>query len=187
MKIDSIFAIIERSLFSVIYAENQTNEFDRLFDNWTDVQYLKDFFIKNQDDLNSKFYGQITIEEAIEKTIEDAEYLEERLLELAENGVNENKENLQTLFKPLYNYVSKPATHQKSKGYGLKSKSWLRVYAIRIAKNTYVITGGAIKLTPTMNEREHLKRELQKLEITKQYLKENEIWDENDFELLELE
>lgn len=54
--------------------------------------------------------------------------------------------------------------------------SWLRIYAIRVDVNLFVISGGAIKLTPTMNETDHLILELDKLEITKQYLLD----DEND-------
>ncbi|MEA3496047.1 MAG: hypothetical protein U9R42_08430 [Bacteroidota bacterium] len=46
----------------------------------------------------------------------------------------------------------------------------MRIYAIRIEENVFIITGGAIKLTKTMNEREHLKNELKKLENVKQFL-----------------
>jgi hypothetical protein len=37
-----------------------------------------------------------------------------------------------------------------------------------------------------MNERDHLKKELQKLEITKKYLIDNDLFDESDYEYLEL-
>ena len=48
--------------------------------------------------------------------------------------------------------------------------SWLRLYAIRFQKNSYLITGGAIKLTRTMQEREHTLAELQKLELVRNFL-----------------
>ena len=42
--------------------------------------------------------------------------------------------------------------------------------AIRFQKNSYLITGGAIKLTRTMQEREHTLSELQKLEMVRNFL-----------------
>ena len=40
----------------------------------------------------------------------------------------------------------------------------------RFQKNSYLITGGAIKLTRTMQEREHTLAELQKLEQVRNFL-----------------
>ena len=56
------------------------------------------------------------------------------------------------------------------KAYGQASPSWLRVYALRVDTNLFVITGGAIKLTETMNDRDHLKLELKKLRISKKFV-----------------
>lgn len=186
MKIDAIFAIVNNNLVAVKYDDYDTDEFERIFDNWTNVQYLFDFFSDHFDDLNDGFYGTIAIDEAINKTIEDAEQLERKLIEIAELGQIERDENLQTLFKPLNNLEYRLVDLQKSKAYGSLRRSWLRIYAIRIAKNHYVISGGAIKLTHQM-DRKHLSLELRKLEITKQFLIDNGLFDENDFEYLELE
>jgi len=186
MEIKGIFAIIKDSLISVKFSENETDEFERIFDNWTDVEFLIDFFNKHIKDLQSGFYGTVSVEQAIERTIDDAEHLEETILEIAESGKTDDYETLQTLFKPLKDLDYLLKDHLKTKAYGLAYKSWLRVYAIRIAKNTFVITGGTIKLTQTMNEREHLKKELIKLEIVKAYLVENGLFDEDDFEYVEM-
>ena len=60
---------------------------------------------------------------------------------------------------------------EKAKGERVdKHDSWLRLYAIRFQKNSYLITGGAIKLTRTMQEREHTLAELQKLEMVRNFL-----------------
>jgi len=48
------------------------------------------------------------------------------------------------------------------------------LYAIRLAENCYLVTGGAIKLTPDM-KRDHLEYELKKLEHAKQFLRTNGI------------
>jgi hypothetical protein len=90
---------------------------------------------------------------------------------------------LQSIFRPLSNssYQLKSLSKEKSKA------DWLRIYAVRISENTYVISRGAIKLTQTMNERPHLQAELQKLEITKRFLIENGLTDESDFGFFEFE
>ncbi len=186
MEIDGIFAVVAKSLVAVKYEDIEVDEFERLFDDWTDVRYLLDFFTEHTDDLTAGFYGDITIDEAIEYTLKDAARLEQQLIEIATLGQTEQDENLQTLFKPLNNAEYRLRDLQKSKAYGVRRQSWLRVYAIRIAKNIYVVSGGAIKLTPDM-QREHLRFELYKLELTKQYLIDEGLFDEYDFEYLQLE
>ena len=57
---------------------------------------------------------------------------------------------------------------------GDEPKSWIRIYAIRIDMNLFLVTGGAIKLTRTMNDREHLKQELDKLTKVRSYLLAND-------------
>ena len=60
---------------------------------------------------------------------------------------------------------------EKAKGEGVRNHpSWLRLYAIRFEPNSYLITGGAIKLTRTMQEREHTLNELQRLEMVRNML-----------------
>lgn len=50
--------------------------------------------------------------------------------------------------------------------------SWLRLYALKFEPDTYLVTGGAIKLTRTMEEREHTRRELVRMEQVRDYLLE---------------
>ncbi len=59
--------------------------------------------------------------------------------------------------------------------------SWLRIYAIRLEPNVYVVTGGAIKLTRTMQERNHTALELSKLNSCRAYLKNNGVFDCDSF------
>ena len=59
--------------------------------------------------------------------------------------------------------------------------SWLRVYAIRLEKNVFVVTGGAIKLTRTMQERAHTQQELTKLNQCRQYLMDSGVFDADSF------
>lgn len=184
MKITGIFAIIKPYLYSVIYSNESNNEFENILKNWRDAEYLDNFFERNIEDLSSGFFGEINIDDASERTMEEADLLEDMLYDIA-NGTNEKYPTLQSFFKPLSSTEISKEFHQKNKAYGLQHKSWLRLYAIRIGPNTFVISGGSIKLTENMNEREHLLTELSKLESTKNYLNEKGLFDPNDFELLE--
>lgn len=48
--------------------------------------------------------------------------------------------------------------------------SWLRIYALKLTTGIYIITGEAIKLTATMQERQHTLVELQKMENIRNFL-----------------
>ena len=60
--------------------------------------------------------------------------------------------------------------------------SWLRLYAIKLEPGCYLITGGAIKLTRTMQEREHTLKELQKMEQVRDLLMDKGVVDADGFE-----
>ncbi|NBB28015.1 hypothetical protein [Cellulophaga sp. BC115SP] len=172
MRISDIFVIKKNVLYSLAY-DNQVHEFRRLFTLWIeDLAFLDSFFDDNIKDLESGYWGDITIEEAIEQT----RFMAIKLRQKFKNLLASNQP-LQTLFQPLDNnqYQEKALSKEKSK------EGWLRIYAIRISTNTYVITGGAIKLTFKMHEAEHLKIELQKLTIAKSYLIDEGLTDESDF------
>lgn len=160
MKIVRIIAVIN-SLLSVKFEENEDNEFDILFDQLNNIEFLYEFFKEHEQDLRGK-----SIQQAIEQTLDDAEQLEDKLLDVAEGN-----SKLQTLFKPLSNSDYRLKPYQKSKAYGMVRRSWLRVYAIRIQEDLFVITGGAIKLTQAMQERQHTQEQLDRLNNVRDYLK----------------
>ena len=154
------------SLWAVRYDGADKNILEITFDRWNDLDWLRDFFKANLNDLSS--YFRITsLSQAIYDTIVDAHELECVILEAIAS------DELDALFKPLENIRSSDALLGKEKAKGErvhKHDSWLRLYAIRFQKNSYLITGGAIKLTRTMQEREHTLAELQKLEMVRNFL-----------------
>lgn len=60
-------------------------------------------------------------------------------------------------------------------------RSWLRIYALKLSAGIYIITGGAIKLTATMQERQHTDNELKKLEKARRFLIDEHICDDEGF------
>lgn len=170
MEIITIFADL---LYSVRFQKKGTHEFAKIFNQWRDPEMLFDFFETNKRDLNSGFFGKISVEEAVKMTIDDANYLEDLLLFCCKNG---RKSSLDIFFKnDLYGWPHIKELVPK-KGYGKRKGSWLRLYAIELSKECYVITGGAIKLTRKLQERAHTKKELEKIEKCIDFLKENGIY-----------
>ena len=159
------------------YEEDEINILQKTFENWSDWDYLEDFFEKNLTDLSSYFHI-VDIDEAIFDTIQDARTLECLILDLKPGT------NLDEIFRPLDNLRAREMMLSKEKAKG-KTKnnhpSWLRLYAIRFEQGKYLITGGAIKLTRTMEERQHTLNELVKMEQIRNYLIENGAFDFEGF------
>lgn len=153
-------------LWAVHYDEDEDNILTLTFRNWSDLDWLEDFFNKNIDDLSSYFH--ITdIGKAIFDTIYDANTLQCLILDISPDA------NLDNLFRPLDNNRTSELTlgKEKAKGkYNSGHTSWLRLYALKLEPQSYLITGGAIKLTHTMQEREHTTKELRKMEMVRNFL-----------------
>lgn len=185
MNIINIFVLVKDSLYAVGYDNEVKDTYSSLLDNWQDVEYLEQFFEDNKTDLQSGFYENITIEDAVLQTQAEAAKFDKKIYNAATTGTfNEDKPLEEVLFNTLHKDVY-DHIHIPSKAYGPNYKSWLRIYAIRIAPNLYVISGGAIKLTEAMTT-EHLKQELFKLKLTANYLKEIGLIEEEDLGYIEI-
>jgi hypothetical protein len=186
MEIVNIFAIVKNSLLAVQFDGKESDEFSMLFKNWQDVEYLEQFFEDNKQDLQSGFYGNITIEDAVFQTIEEAESMERYIKKVVNRGNSDPNNTLHDLvFTPLHkNDIT--INHQESKAYGQNNHSWLRMYAIRISTNLYVVSGGAIKLTKKIQDSTHTTDELLKLKITAAYLKEIGLIVKEDYGFIEI-
>lgn len=167
MEIVPIFA---DRLFAFRFGTDQPDEFARLFTQWHDPEYLFEFFTEHAEDLQSGFYGPISIPTAASRTRDEARRLEKALEKLADSA-----DNLDSKFVPLA--LTEPYVLPRSKAAGDNLKTWLRVYAIKIEPNVYVVTGGAIKLTRRMQDRTHTQQELDKLTRCRDYLRELGIGD----------
>lgn len=160
-------------LWAVRYDGKEDNCFEELFGQWYDMLWLKTFFEQNISDLES-FFHITEVYQAVMETMEEASRLECLMMDITPEA------NLDTLFKHIDNrrYSEMLLGKEKAKGDGMhKHPSWLRIYAIKVDKGTYVITGGAIKLTATMSERSHTLAELAKLELVRNHFIDNGVFD----------
>ena len=110
--------------------------------------------------------------------MEDAEELERLILDFP------HTEQLDGLFRPLSlsDNRAHEMTREKARNWERKRhSSWLRIYAICIEPNVYIVTGGAIKLTATMQERMHTQQELDKLNVCRDLLIQNGVFDQDSF------
>jgi hypothetical protein len=167
MKIDSIF---DKKLFAIRYKGEKQNELRRLLNLWNDMYYLHQFIKENIADKPKN----ITIENLISQISDNANEIDDALNELSMN----TGKSLDSFFKPLDNNEYRLdiiLSKQKARN------NYLRIYAIKVFSNCYMITGGAIKFTLKMPDRPHTKKELIKIEQCKNYLKENGVIDDESF------
>lgn len=186
MKLIRIFGD-EDCFLSVKYENEEYDEFSKIFNQWTDIEYLDNFFTAHKSDLSRPHWEGITIEQAIIETRDEAIKFRRYLKRISEKPQKERISTFISFFQPLDKKQIKFSFLDKKKAYGKRNKTWLRIYALKVGDDMYIITGGAIKLTDNMGEREHTLKELKKLEACKQYLLDEGIVDEDGIiELLEL-
>ena len=167
----------DNRLWAVRYDGEPDNVLQQVFDQWNDPEWLWNFFTDNIEDLES--YFKITeVDQAIYDTLEDSNRLECLILDISPDA------NLDVLFRPLENDRAMEMLLGKEKARlrnRVEHASWLRLYAIKLEPGHYIITGGVIKLTRTMQERDHTLRELTKMEIVRNLLIEQGIVDADGF------
>jgi len=112
-------------------------------------------FWRNQVYLRPKFWRPFSVEDAARITKQKAFEFEKLL--------TENNCDIESLFQPLDNRT----IHFTELIKGKSKYDWLRLYAIKIDSNRFLVTGGAIKLTYKMEDHESTRDEIKKLEKTK--------------------
>ena len=152
--------------------EELIDEMRRLFELWANPYYLMNYFKNNESYLESHYWRSknLSIEDLAKITKEKALQFEDKLfkkVDLLDSG-----------FQPLNDNHTKIQNISESK----YKKNWLRIYAIKIDANKYLITGGAIKLTKKMKDHPETEKELIKLEKNKIFLIENGVIDSESYD-----
>lgn len=166
MKIVRIFA---DQLFAFQYEGEKLNELLKLLRKWNDTIYLFEFLKQNKADIPK----QLSMMKAVNQLIDDANEIDQTLLTISKKP----KRKLEEFFKPLDNQEYQIVSLSKQKG----RKNYLRLYAIKIDDNCFVITGGAIKFHHLMEDRPHTLKELEKINRCRDFFKNNGIFDSDSF------
>lgn len=181
MEIEEVFP---SHLYSIRYDGEKRNEFRRLFqEEWNSKDYLLSFFRKYIDYLDKNIWSHLEKkpEEAAKYVIEDANNLEIFINTLERNVNNGKKPDFEAFFYPLDGKYSYVWDMMPVKGYGRKAHTFLRLYAIKVEANCYIIVYGGLKLGRSIQESPLLKNEVfNRIDRVLRYLKQEGVIDHED-------
>ncbi len=180
-----IVSIYPDYLFAVKFDDKDHNEYEAAFSLWRDLDYLVDFFDKNKNLLETKFWhnaGYSTDSEDLAKSIVDESFaFEKHIKRIAANTTNSEKPDFDEFFQELGGQYKFIREHVPHKSYGTASPTMLRLYAIRVSANCYVVIHGGIKLTKKIQDTPQLRKELfSKIDNVLRFFKANGIIDTED-------
>jgi len=177
-------------LYSVCYPEDQSDGqlndiFKILFDRWADSEYLLEFFKENYSDLATPFWNGMTIDQAIQQVLFEREDFEYVLWAIETKQPEFEQKSFRDVFKPLHDniYSLNWKNEQSRKARPDLKDSMLRIYATELEDGSYVITGGAIKLTEKMIGSQYNK-EFKNLERVQEFLTTQGIFTKEGLEAL---
>lgn len=169
---NDIKEIVAGCLFAVRWSVESEHELDQMAELLSDAEYLYEYFERYEKRLS---YFHVSIDEAVRKTMREANQLIQELYDLSNHSRDFEKPDLDELFEPLHKPEAYGNSRYKSdyKAKGEQNTApWVRIYAVRCDENFYVITGFGIKLVRQMKEDPLLENELNKLERATNYLRE---------------
>ena len=175
-----ISEIFPHHLYSFHYDGQEENEFRRLFSEWNDIDYLLSFFRQHISFLDKDIWSEFENEpeNAAKSVIIDANKLEPYIQELEENTKNGKKPDFDSFFQPFdgkYTYVIELVP---MKAYGMNKHTFLRLYAIKLDDNCYLIIYGGLKLGRSVQDSPILKDNvIKKIDWALYYLKQEGIYD----------
>lgn len=181
-----IVEIYKDWLYSINFDEEDLNEYDRVFQKWHDLDFLVNFFSEHKEYVNSEFWINAGLdpenpELSASLVITEADNLETYIMKLVNNCTNGIKPDFDEYFHFLGGKYKCLWSLEPVKSYGTNSPSLLRLYAIKMDKNCYLIVYGGIKLGDTIQNSPILKdRVFNKIDTVLEFLKANGISDSND-------
>lgn len=170
-------------LYAIRYAKQNLDEFARLFKNWNDTHYVMSYLMVNEEFLKDDYFIHDIIDDLVSKVRAEINALAALLEKYSEEGYTNTGENLENIFKPLKEKKFDTSELQGAKAVLNRTetnKPILRIYGLRLNKNTFIITGGAIKLVHLMQNHPDTNHELQKIEEVRNWLRKNGITTQDD-------
>ena len=180
MKIEAIYPPY---IYSIKYDDQKVNEFERLLEEWRDLDKMIAFFEENSEYLKADIWAAVSEPEAaVDQVANEADDLEILLSDLFNNAESHEQPDFDDYFKYLNGRYRFDYEYVPMKSYGRCSPSLIRLYAIKLKANLYIITGGGVKLCKTIQESPGLKDHvMQNIMAVKSWLKDNDIYTEEEF------
>lgn len=159
------------------------SEWDKVTSKWENFSYVRKFFEQNGNLLSSPYFKEfrITKEQARMQVVSEAADIKNVLRKACKS--NQKGKTLDDFFKPLDNNKTLHSNVSLTKGKSTlrKKPRLLRVYAVRIAANVYVLTGGAIKLVLEMKSQNDTWTEKLKMDRVRSFIQNTGTVDEDGF------
>lgn len=181
-----VVEIYKDYIYSINFDENDLNEYHRVFREWHDLDYLISFFTVHKQFVSTEFWLNAGIdpenpEKSAARVIDEADELEDYIKKLVANCSNGVKPDFDEYFHFLGGKYKCLWSLEPVKSYGVNKPSLLRLYAIKIESNCYLIVYGGIKLGDTIQSSPVLKEQVfQKIDVVLSYLRNNGIVDSAD-------
>ncbi len=183
-----IVEIEKNYLYAVKYDDQEFDEYNRIFEDFTNLELVNEFFEHNkykigQYYVNELGYNRNETEAFSQYVINEAIELEEHFENLIDNTIEGNIPDLHGHFTILEGFENEDIPALKS--YGLNRPSMLRVYAIEVDSNCLIIFYSGIKIEHSLSECPVLKDNvISKARLVLDFLKANGILDrENVIEI----
>lgn len=178
-----IVEIIPPYLYSMQYDNEPLDEYHRVFRDWHEASFLAEFFRLNAEYLQQPFWKEYFSEpeDAAKDVIVDATALERYINQLADNAKNGETPDFESYFQPLEGKYIYEWKLIPMKGYGTGKPTFIRLYAIRMEENCYLVVYGGLKLADTIQNSPVLKTEVfKRIDQTLAYLKQEGITEQED-------
>lgn len=146
-----IVEIFKGHLYSVRYDGQEDDEYTKAFDLWHDLDYLLSFFKKYAGYMNAEVWIDAGLSpddpyKSAERVISEADDLEKYIEELIGNTQKCRKPELGSLFRHLEGKYKFLTELVPQKSYGRYWPSLIRLYAIRLEENCFLVVYGGIKV-----------------------------------------
>ena len=185
MNIERIFVDDDgvQGLHAMVFDGEDLDEYNRLFDLWYEPGYLLKY-CKTYENEIFKYFGLSRLEDFIELVYDEIESFEDVFEDFNQNYLGRNNARLCNIFIPLSKTELLSNELQLSKARVDRSGYFpvpvLRMYAVMISKNAFVVTGGCIKLAQKMQDITPCRIELEKLNEARKYLNRIDCTTEDD-------
>ncbi|MDE5874958.1 MAG: hypothetical protein K2H15_04865, partial [Muribaculaceae bacterium] len=144
-------------LYSIKLDEINTDEYSRILTLWKNLDYLVNFFKENAEKVNQPFWLKSGLDpsdplKSAGRVAKEAIKLASHIHKLSQNTLEGGHPDLEDFFKPLGGKYSYLRELEPQKSYGLAHPPLLRLYAIKLGINVYIIVYGGIKLGRTIQD-----------------------------------
>lgn len=176
----AIQVIIDKKLYAAETPDGG-DCFTKCFSQWEDVSYVREYLKLH---LPANNYYGLGLKEAAKKVLKESQAFYSEILKIARNEIPNQKLD-EYIFHPLHEKDDFDIPLLSAKAYGAKGKkSFLRIYAIRLSDESYLVIGGLIKLHRSLQDSEEGRNILEQLKKWTEYLRKNNIDDAFDIGVL---